>query len=130
MKEFDHKNFGPKFALIGPANLCWNKFWDWTKTDDFKKAMTDLVQQPDFLEHNYLSGELRIPVTLLQTNACSPLRRTPSPVTSGTRFSSQSYKDFPSVGQINVLTTTPRPPRQFIRENLKPSIGASLPMQR
>ena len=50
MKEFDHKNFGPKFALIGPANLCWNKFWDWTKTDDFKKAMTDLGQQPDFWE--------------------------------------------------------------------------------
>ena len=27
----------------------------------------------DFLDDNYLSTELRVPVTLLQTNACSPL---------------------------------------------------------
>src|SRR5260370_30534287 len=52
---------------------CCNKYWDWTKTDDFKKAMTAMVKQPECLEHNYLSSELRIPVTLLQTNACSPL---------------------------------------------------------
>src|SRR6185295_12955818 len=27
----------------------------------------------DFLDDNYLSNEVRVPVTLLQTNACSPL---------------------------------------------------------
>ena len=31
------------------------------------------MQADDFLDGNYLSTELRVPVTLLQTNACSPL---------------------------------------------------------
>ena len=79
---------------------CWNKYWDWTKTDDFKKAMTEIVKQRDFLEHNYLSSELRIPVTLLQTNACSPLATNALAGNIWDNFSSQSYKDLPSVGQI------------------------------
>ena len=32
-----------------------------------------IVAAADFLDDNYLSTELRVPVTLLQTNACSPL---------------------------------------------------------
>ena len=79
---------------------CWNKYWDWTKTDDFKKKMTDMVKQPDFLDHNYLSSELRIPVTLLQTNACSPLATNALAGNIWDNFSSQSYKELPSVGTI------------------------------
>ncbi len=79
---------------------CWNKFWDWTKTDDFKKEMTEIVKQPDFLTHNYLSSELRIPVTLLQTNACSPLATNALADNIWDNFSSQSYKELPSVGNI------------------------------
>jgi hypothetical protein len=79
---------------------CWNKYWDWTKTDDFKKKMTEMVNQPDFLDHNYLSSELRIPVTLLQTNACSPLATNALAGNIWDNFSSQSYKDLPSVGTI------------------------------
>src|SRR5262249_57043571 len=51
----------------------WEQYWAWTKTDDFKKKMTEMVLADDFLTDNYLSTERRIPVTLLQTNACSPL---------------------------------------------------------
>ena len=51
----------------------WDQYWAWTKTDDFKKKMTEMVLADDFLTDNYLSTERRIPVTLLQTNACSPL---------------------------------------------------------
>lgn len=79
---------------------CWNEYWAWTKTDDFKKQMTDLVMQPNFLEHNYLSTELRVPVTLLQTNACSPLATNALGGNIWDNFSSQSYKDLPSVGSI------------------------------
>ncbi|MFZ0773873.1 MAG: hypothetical protein WCA49_08860 [Candidatus Sulfotelmatobacter sp.] len=79
---------------------CWNKYWDWTKTDDFKKQMTEIVKQPDFLDHNYLSSELRIPVTLLQTNACSPLATNALADNIWDNFSSQSYKELPSVGTI------------------------------
>jgi len=79
---------------------CWNKYWAWTKTDDFKTKMTEMVKQPDFLDHNYLSSELRIPVTLLQTNACSPLATNALADNIWDNFSSQSYKDLPSVGTI------------------------------
>ncbi len=52
---------------------CWNSYWAWTQTAEFKQKMRDIVAAPDFLDNNYLSAEFRVPVTLLQTNACSPL---------------------------------------------------------
>jgi hypothetical protein len=79
---------------------CWNKYWEWTKTDDFKQEMKKIVLAPDFLEGNYLSSELRVPVTLLQTNACSPLATNALAGNIWDNFSSQSYKDLPSVGAI------------------------------
>ena len=55
------------------ATDCWNRYWAWTKTDEFKGQMRDIVLRRDFLDGNYLSTDVRMPVTLLQTNACSPL---------------------------------------------------------
>ncbi|MFI4982833.1 MAG: hypothetical protein ACHQIO_20985, partial [Nevskiales bacterium] len=87
----------------GPTYLtCWNKYWAWTKTDDFKQKMLPIVQAPDFLSANYLSTEFRVPVTLLQTNACSPMARNALANNIWDNFSSQSYKDLPSVGDITV----------------------------
>lgn len=79
---------------------CWDKYWKWTQTDDFKNKMLQIVNAPDFLDHNYLSTELRVPVTLLQTNACSPLATNALGGNIWDNFSSQSYKDLPSVGTI------------------------------
>ena len=79
---------------------CWNKYWTWTKTEDFRKKMRDIVNAPDFLDGNYLSSELRVPVTLLQTNACSPLATNALAGNIWDNFSSQSYKELPSVGTI------------------------------
>lgn len=79
---------------------CWNKYWAWTSTPGFKNAMVEMVQRPDFLDHNYLSSELRVPVTLLQTNACSPLATNALGGNIWDNFSSQSYKELPSVGTI------------------------------
>ena len=79
---------------------CWNKYWQWTKTEDFKKQMRTIVTAPDFLDGNYLSTELRVPVTLLETNACSPLATNALGGNIWDNFSSQSYKDLPSVGNI------------------------------
>ncbi len=81
---------------------CWNAYWDWTKTDDFKSRMRDIVLAPDFLEGNYLSTELRVPVTLLQTNACSPLATNAIEDNIWDNFSSRTYKDLPSVGTVTV----------------------------
>lgn len=97
----------------GPNYLdCWNRYWAWTKTDEYKKAMTAIVTAPDFLDHNFLSTDLRVPVTLLETNACSPLATNAIKDNIWDNFSSSTYKSLPSVGTIMVhhpLTGEPRP---------------------
>jgi cytochrome c5 len=88
-----------------PANVDtsnWDQYWAWTQTDDFKDKMTALVMADDFLAENYLSTERRIPVTLLQTNACSPLATNAIGGNIWDNFSSQTYKDLPSVGKVTV----------------------------
>jgi hypothetical protein len=79
---------------------CWDKYWASTQTPAFKQQMRDIVMAPDFLQDNYLSSEFRVPVTLLQTNACSPLATNAIGGNIWDNFSSQSYKDLPSVGEI------------------------------
>jgi hypothetical protein len=93
---------------------CWNKYWAWTKTDEFKKKMKEIVLDPKFLDGNYLSSELRVPVTLLETNACSPLATNAIAGNIWDNFSSQSYKDLPSVGTITVYHPLTGEPRQYV----------------
>jgi hypothetical protein len=81
---------------------CWKGYWQWTKTDDFKSKMRQIVLSADFLENNYLSTDQRVPVTLLQTNACSPLATNAIAGNVWDNFSSQTYKDLPSAGTITV----------------------------
>jgi hypothetical protein len=81
---------------------CWNRYWNFTKTETFKQQMREIVMADDFLDDNYLSNDLRIPVTLLQTNACSPLATNALKGNIWDNFSSQTYKDLPSVGTITV----------------------------
>ncbi len=105
-----HSSKAPKPAVgldpsgcAGPGYLqCWNNYWAWTKTDDYKKQMRAIVNAPDFLDGNFLSTEARVPVTLLQTNACSPLATNALAGNIWDNFSSQSYKTLPSVGTITV----------------------------
>ncbi|MDP9131241.1 MAG: hypothetical protein M3N35_12735 [Candidatus Binatota bacterium] len=89
-------------APAGVDDKNWDQYWAWSKTDDFKKKMTEKVLADDFLTDNYLSTERRIPVTLLQTNACSPLATNALGGNIWDNFSSQSYKDLPSVGKLTV----------------------------
>jgi hypothetical protein len=105
-----HSSKAPKPATgldpsgcAGPGYLdCWNRYWDWTRTGEYKDKMRAIVSAPDFLDDNFLSTELRVPVTLLQTNACSPLATNALAGNIWDNFSSQSYKDLPSVGTITV----------------------------
>ncbi len=92
---------------------CWNKYWEWTKTEEFKQKMREIVLAEDFLKDNYLSTELRVPVTLLQTNACSPLATNAIGGNIWDNFSSQSYKDLPSVGSITWYDPVTGEPRQY-----------------
>jgi hypothetical protein len=81
---------------------CFKRYWTWTQSDDYKKQMRAIVAAPDFLEGNYLSTEARIPVTLLRTNACSPLATNALGGNIWDNFSSHSYKQLPSVGVITL----------------------------
>jgi hypothetical protein len=81
---------------------CWSRYWNYTKTDEFKRKVRQIVTAGDFLDENFLSTDLRVPVTLLQTNACSPLASNAIQGNIWDNFSSQSYKELPSVGTIKV----------------------------
>jgi hypothetical protein len=93
---------------------CWNRYWAWTKTEDFKSKMRGIVAAPDFLANNYLSAEFRVPVTLLQTNACSPLATNAIRNNIWDNFSSETYKNLPSVGSITVYDPITGEPKQYV----------------
>jgi hypothetical protein len=91
---------------------CWNNYWSWTKSDEFKQSIKSIVAADDFLTDNFLSTDLRVPVTLLETNACSPLATNAIKGNIWNDFSSTSYKELPAVGTITVhhpFTGAPRP---------------------
>jgi hypothetical protein len=91
-------------GCAGPNYLkCWEEYWNWTRTEEFKSKMRAIVNAPDFLDGNYLSAEHRVPLTLLQTNACSPLATNAIRDNIWDNFSSDTYKDLPSVGSIKVV---------------------------
>jgi hypothetical protein len=93
---------------------CWNRYWEGTKTEQYKQQMRQIVLADDFLDDNLLSTDVRVPVTLLETNACSPLATNAIGGNVWDNFSSKSYKDLPSVGAITVydpFTGQPQPYR-------------------
>jgi len=99
---------------IGPDYLnCWNRYWEWTQTDEFRQKMRQIVNAGDFLDNNYLSNDMRVPVTLLQTNACSPLATNALAGNIWDNFSAASYKELPSVGAITVYDPFTGEPHQF-----------------
>ncbi len=101
-------------GCVGPNYLeCWNKYWEWVKTDEFKGQIKAIVMADDFLQDNFLSTELRVPVSLLETNACSPLATNAIADNIWDNFSSQSYKELPSVGTITVHHPITGEPRKY-----------------
>jgi hypothetical protein len=96
-------DFFPDQGCVGPNYLtCWDDWWRWTKTEEYRGLAREIVLADDFLEDNYLSTELRVPVSLLETNACSPLATNAIEGNIWDNFSSASYKSLPSVGTITV----------------------------
>lgn len=101
-------------GCVGPNYLdCWNQYWAWTQTDEFKGQMRDIVMADDFLKNNFLSTELRVPVTLLETNACSPLATNAIGDNIWDNFSAESYKKLPSVGTVTVHHPITGEPREY-----------------
>ena len=43
--------FTAQKQCVGPKYMqCWSEYWAWTKSAEFKSAMTDMVRKPDFLD--------------------------------------------------------------------------------
>jgi hypothetical protein len=102
LPDFAWKTLDPGGCSGRDYLKCWKHYWDLTKTAEFRTRMREIVLATDFLENNYLSTDARIPVTLLRTNACSPLGTNAIRNNIWDDFSSSSYKDLPSVGTITV----------------------------
>jgi hypothetical protein len=111
--------------------------WDaWVRSDDFKSKMTALVLRPDFLDDNFLSTDRRYPVTRIGTNACSSLASNALRGHIWDNFSSETYKNLPAVGTIEVTDpisgdripyTMPGGGRGYVRVPSLVSIWASAP---
>jgi hypothetical protein len=93
---------------------CWNTYWNWTETQEFKEKMRAIVLAKDFLADNYLSTEFRVPATLLETNMCSPLATNAIAGNIWDNFSSQTYKELPSVGEITWYHPYTGEPRKYM----------------
>lgn len=97
---------GPRLGekgCIGEGYLdCWNDYWQWSETPEFKAQMTQMVRDPNFLAGNYLSNDARIPVTLLKTEICSSMASNAVEGHVWDNFASESYKALPSVGSIEL----------------------------
>lgn len=103
LPEYVFEDYFPNKGCVNSDYLsCWNNYWQHSKTDQFKSAMAAIVKEENFLKDNFLSTELRIPVTLLETNACSPLARNALAGDIWDNFSSSSYKSLPAVGTVQV----------------------------
>ena len=85
----------------------------------------DRAGRLDFLDGNYLSTDLRVPVTLLQTNACSPLATNAIRGNIWDNFSSQSYKELPSVGTVTVHHPITGEPRRDARRRPRLHLSAA-----
>ncbi|HET7437128.1 MAG TPA: hypothetical protein VFN10_20640 [Thermoanaerobaculia bacterium] len=91
-------------GTAGPDYLKhWNDYWQYTKTPQYKAAIAQIVNAPDFLTDNFLSTEFRVPSSLLETNLCSPLATNAIRNDIWDNFSSESYKQLPSVGTMKVI---------------------------
>jgi hypothetical protein len=78
---------------------------------DYKAQMLALVSRPDFLQHNFLSTEDRIPVSVVGTNAARALATNATRGHVWSDFSSDTYKSLPSAGQIEVQDAFDGSPR-------------------
>jgi hypothetical protein len=101
-----------------PPNLCM--LGQPCKTGDiiensgeYFEWMRKAVADPDFLKDNFLSVDRRIAMTELGINACSPLATNAIRGNIWDDFSSETYKNLPSVGEITLYEPYSAKPYQY-----------------
>ncbi len=81
---------------------CWSSYQKLIQKPEFKAALEKIVLAPDFLENNYLSTDLRVPANVVDTQLCSPIATNAIRDNVWDNFSSDSYKELPSIGSFVV----------------------------
>ncbi len=107
--------FFPGDKCTGAGYLdCWNRYWHWTNSPEFKQKMTEIALSQDFLKDNFLSTELRIPVTLLETNICASMATNALKGDTWDNFSSATYKNLPTAGKAMIHHPVTRAPMDYV----------------
>jgi len=81
---------------------CWDRYWAWAQSDEFKRGMVEIVKAPDFLDGNYLSTERRVPMDVTGTNACSAIATNGLSGDIWDNFTSSTYKSLPPPHEVTV----------------------------
>ena len=81
------------------------EIWDhnpgrWLSEPSYIKWADEEVEKPVFWQQNYLSTDYRIPINLVQTNACRAMATNAMNGNMWEDFASDSYRHLPSVGFI------------------------------
>ena len=84
-----------------------------TTKQQYQDWMRSEVQEPDFLDNNFLSTDERIPLDVVQTNATRALATNAMKGHVWDNFSSETYKTLPAVGEIEVQDPFDRSTRKF-----------------
>lgn len=96
-------SYFPNDGCAGKNYLaCWNRYWTYVQGEEFKSEMRTIVAKDDFLTDNFLSTDQRVPAPLLETNVCSSLATNALRDNIWDDFSSSSYKELPSAGEVTL----------------------------
>jgi hypothetical protein len=82
------------------------EFWEhdpgqWFRDKEYLEWAEEIVEQKNFWQFNFLSTDYRIPITLVQTNACRAMATNALEGSMWDDFASEGYQHMPSVGAID-----------------------------
>ena len=98
--------------LCVPGQPCTSGQISESSAEYFRWMRTEVLK-PDFLDNNFLSTDRRVPITEMGINACSPLATNAIRDNIWDNFSSETYKQLPSVGEITVYNPVNGTPWQY-----------------
>lgn len=81
---------------------------------EYDEQMQELVLQDNFLDNNFLSTDARIPVSKSGLNACNAMASNATAGHVWSSFSSQTYKEQPSVGKLDVINPITKEDYQWL----------------
>ncbi len=91
---------GMNGAPSGPEKLDAKKLLDYLKDPGYRQWALTEVEKPDFWQNNFLSTEIRVPVTVIKTNAARSLGSNAVAGHMWEDYSSDTYKNLPAVQKI------------------------------